>query len=232
MSSSGAIFSPRAMSRGIIPLTHRLFGRLGCQAFGDLIMKQPATPKQPWERREWPSKGDADINLLWRTLGQCLSRWEEYENFLSSIFSYFVAKRDWPGGRRPYHAVRAFEARAEMLRAASEAYFAENPDETLLTAFKQVLRDATCYAARRNEMAHGAIGAYQSSKDARPLGTVEAGHALYPSAATFKWRDVKGTPEYCYTSAELIYFHGQLDTIEQRAWDLMGAFAKKHGPTT
>ena len=44
--------------------------------------------------------------------------------------------------RRAYCAVRTFEGRAEMLRAASEAYFFTHPDSGLQERFKAVIKEA------------------------------------------------------------------------------------------
>src|SRR5438552_17358888 len=121
------------------------------------MAKKEPKPKQmmPWDRRPWPVNGDADINKTYASVGLFLSQWERYEGVLSLLFSAFVSRSQNKAARRAYVAVRTFEGRAEMLRAASSAYFDEHPDEKLQEAFKTVVKEATCFCPRRNDVAYG-----------------------------------------------------------------------------
>jgi hypothetical protein len=124
------------------------------------MAKKESKPKepQPWDPRSWPKQGDKILSTTYAAAGRALSQWERYEGVLSLVFSTFVAGSETQTAKRAYVAVRTFEARANMLRASSMAYFAEKPsDQHLQEPFKTILRDATCFGPRRNEIAHGVV---------------------------------------------------------------------------
>jgi hypothetical protein len=181
---------------------------------------------QPWDRCPWPARGDAEMDKLYAAVGRLLSQWERYEATLALLFSGFVAGFDNKPARRAYSAVRTFEGRAEMLRAASTAYFAEHPDEKIQEAFKTVLKEATCFAPRRNDIAHGVVdfffpeAAFASGNIDGYI--VENTYGLYPTAASFKERSLANAPTYCYTSAELDYFHGHFFRLVSEAIKVAG----------
>ena len=112
---------------------------------------------------------------------------------------------------RSYSAVRTFEGRAEMLRAASGAFFYGHGEGAahLLEPYKSVLRDATQFSQRRNDVAHGVVDYYRPEPpEPQPVPAPDS-YALFPGYATFKERDLESVPSYCYTSNELEYFRQQ-----------------------
>jgi hypothetical protein len=201
------------------------------------MAKKEAKPKepQPWERRSWPKQGDKILSKTYAAAGRALSQWERYEGVLSLVFSTFVAGTETQAAKRAYVAVRTFEARADMLRAASLAYFAEKPsDQHLQEPFKTILRDATCFGPRRNEIAHGVVDFYfrENVKCPVPLPEKlpeEAEYALYPSFASFKERSLTNAPTYCYTSLELNYFSGQFIRLANEAFIFALQLSKARG---
>jgi hypothetical protein len=173
------------------------------------------TELKPWDRRPWPAKGDKEINVLYASVGRALSEWEVLEDQLSLLFSAFVAGFDSRSARRAYVAVRTFEGRADMLRATSESFFDMKPNEELLQDFKSVLSAATCYAPRRNDIAHGVVDYWQAyPPKVLPEDYVGDSWALYPSFASFKDRDVRDLPKYCYTAVEIDYFKTEFEKVQ------------------
>jgi hypothetical protein len=194
----------------------------------NFMSKKKDRPKttQPWDRRSWPARGDAEMDKLYAAVGRLLSQWERYEAALALLFSGFVAGFDNKPARRAYSAVRTFEGRAEMLRAASTAYFAEHPDDKTQEAFKTVLKEAVSFSQRRNDVAHGVTDFY-FPEAAFASGNidgyiVENEYGLYPSAASFKERSLANAPTYCYTSVELDYFHGHFFRLVNEAMKVAG----------
>lgn len=175
--------------------------------------KSPKEPeRKPWDRRPWPPKGDQDNNVLYASVGRSLSQWERLEDALSLLFSAFVSGHNSKAARRAYVAVRTFEGRAEMLRAASEIWFDSNSRPDLLTDFKAILSAITSYAPRRNDIAHGVVDAWLP-EPATASSKLATGWALFPSYASFKDRDVKDLPKYCYTSTEIDYFEKEFSKL-------------------
>ena len=183
--------------------------------------KEPtARERRPWDRPSWPAEGDRTLDAVYAAVGGALSEWERYEAVLSYVFAGFTTPTEVAIGRRTYSAVRTFEGRAEMLRAASEAYFTKYPNAKLLTQFKDVLRAATAFAPRRNDIAHGSADHYRRAPPAPLEIPAPDRYALFPAFASFRERDMSGTPSYCYTSAEIEYFRGQFLLLRRPARDL------------
>lgn len=181
--------------------------------------KKPPT-SSPWDRCPWPSQGDHNQERLYAGIGRALSEWERYDTTLSFLFAAFVSPAAPLGARRAYSAVRTFEGRVEMLRAASEAHFSAHPDNERQEDWKTILRDSNKYAERRNEIAHGAVEHYVPQPPAlKTVGGV-AGYALFPSFSTFRNRDLVGDPAYCYASPELEYFRARFYLLRKPALDL------------
>jgi hypothetical protein len=186
------------------------------------MTKKPIKPKElnPWDRRPWPTSGTKSLSKLYASVGQTLSQWERYEDVLSRIFSALVTDGHTIPSQRAYTAVRTFEGRSEMLKAASAAYFTMWPNDKLQAEFKNILKDAKNYAPRRNEIAHGTVDHFEPWPIIRPHRSgyrPKASYALYPSYANFKDRDITGVPSYCYTSPELDYFYRQFYNLMQPA---------------
>jgi hypothetical protein len=190
-------------------------------------MAKMPKPKElkPWDRRPWPPHGDTDQEKLYAGVGRALSEWERYDARLSFLFAAFTSQEDNAIGRRAYSAVRTFEGRRDMLRAASEAYFVLHPNKEFLAAFKEILRNAATFSERRNDISHGAVDHYRPEPPTLPptLGGDE--YALFPSFATFRTRNVNNEPTYCYTSAELEYFRQQFYELRRPVADLAALLA-------
>jgi hypothetical protein len=186
-------------------------------------MSKQSPKENIWDRRPWPKIGDADIEITYASVGRAISRWEAYDGILSVLFSAFVSPGfTTRGAMRAYSAVRTFEGRLEMLRAASQAYFDEQPDEKLLAGFKDILRSASCFAPRRNELTHAAVGRFIS--DDRAAAKT---YALYPAYASFKERDLRNKPTYCMTSVEIDYFSEHFFRLQKPVTALTGLMARR-----
>jgi hypothetical protein len=184
-------------------------------------------PKElkPWDRRPWPDKGTKSLRNMYAAVGRTLSQWERHEFALSRLFTALVTSRDSLPAARAYCAVRTFEGRADMLRAASAAYFLLWPEQDLQKQFKIILSHAASFSPRRNDIAHGVVDyheklPYPTTNLRKPRKTQT--YALYPSYANFKDRAVTGVPEYCYTEVELDYFYGEFLKLVEPAFTLAG----------
>lgn len=191
-------------------------------------MAKTSRPKElkPWDRRPWPKRGSGSLSKLYAAVGAALSEWERFEDELSRIFAALVSDPMSLPAQRAYNAVRTFEGRAEMLRAASEAYFVLWPNSSLQVSLKGLLRDAICYSQRRNDIAHGVVSYFEAlpwpayprwgKKPPKSFG-------FYPSNANFKDREIGGPggiPTYCLTVAELDYFLQEFRKLRQPAINL------------
>jgi hypothetical protein len=189
----------------------------------------PREDVQPWDPRPWPKRGDGSIESLYAAAGRALSQWERYENTLSLLFSAFVTTALTPAAHRAYRAVRTFEDRVEMLRAAAEAYFAEKPDPDLLTQFKEILQSAANFAPRRHEIAHGVVDHFMPS----PPGSTspdDATYCLYSSCKRSSERDHGNHPSYCFSSAELDYFFSEFYRLQEPAASVTMRILKRDQP--
>lgn len=171
------------------------------------MAKHTNKPKQlrPWDRQPWPKRGSKSAERLYASIGRALSSWEYFEADLGVIFSLLAARTVSTPARRAYYAVRTFEGRAEMLQAASEAFFAECANSELQDEFKALYKSAKLFAPRRNDIAHGVVDHFRRDP---LLGARKRfkSFALYPSFANYKDRALDQMPAYCYSAVEIDHY--------------------------
>jgi hypothetical protein len=167
--------------------------------------RNEAKPPEPWDRKPWPEVGDDKAEKTYAAVGRALTAWELYEANVAAMFSVLVAGTKSLAAYRAYCAVRTFEGRLDMLRAASTAYFAQRPDSQQQDLIRTIVREAASYCPRRNEIAHGMVHRFQR-KPEKSQSPKEDTFALYPPYVTFKERDLLQVPTYCYTSVELTHY--------------------------
>jgi hypothetical protein len=186
-------------------------------------MPKSESPKEikPWERRPWPEGGDENKDALYRSVGEALSSWERFEGIMSLLFSAFVGVYDTKAAQRAYASIRTFEGRAEMMRAATEAYFSSYKNDELLQLWKNILSRCTNFSKRRNEIAHGVVDFYYLTPKKEVI-VRQIDYALYPSFSSFKDRDLSNEPEYCMTSKEILYFSTEFEQLNDDASLLYG----------
>lgn len=186
------------------------------------MTKKDAKPKEPkpWDRRPWPESGDRNQEKLYAAVGRAISEWERYEAMLAFLFANFLGSHLLLAGRRAYSAVRTFEGRTAMLRAASEAYFYGAPHPELLAKFKTLLTHATKFSEIRNEIVHGVVDHYRPEPPAPEPRPALNAYALFPAYASVKDRDPDSVPGYCYTSVELEYFRQEFFKLRNPAHTL------------
>jgi hypothetical protein len=81
---------------------------------------------------------------------------------MATLFARFIGvQTDTLPATRAYGSVLTFRGRAEMVEAASEAYFFSTPDSELEPELNEVLKEARNYATRRNEIAHGIVRSFE-----------------------------------------------------------------------
>lgn len=173
--------------------------------------KEVAAPNQkPWERPPIPVIGDETHDEIYRAVGWTLSGWEMLEMSLVGLFDTLIGiALDSHASHRAYGAVTIWNIRRDMLRAAAEAYFLEFPNPTLAKEISEAINLVDRYAARRNDIAHGIVLAYDEIFGTpSPLGGFR-GWLLFPALTSTKamklpFRD----PKYAY-SAEHIRGFGQ-----------------------
>jgi hypothetical protein len=170
-----------------------------------------------WERRLWPAEGEAKEEPLFYHVGRFLSLWEKLEAGLAFLFATFSGP--YPSSepaRRAIFAVRTFEGRVAMLKAASTAFFETVDDMELQDECKELIISAQCYSLRRNDIAHGLVSWFATEEEWQKYGAVNNHntYALYPSIASFKERDLLGKPTYCMTSKEIEFYFSKIVRLQ------------------
>ncbi|MEH2471913.1 hypothetical protein V1281_006899 [Nitrobacteraceae bacterium AZCC 2161] len=187
------------------------------------MSKQKEPKANIWDRRPWPKIGDPTVEVIYEAVGRALSSWEIYEGLQSVLFSAFVTPNlQTKAAMRAYSAVRTFEGRNEMLRAASQAYFHEQPETELQDAFKGVLSTAASFSPRRNEITHASVNTFTTDE-----GSATDTFALYPAYASFRERDMKNIPTYCMTKAEIDYFSAHFREMQTPVRTLVGQITSR-----
>lgn len=181
-----------------------------------------------WDVCPWPSKGDNSSQDIYIAVGRALTTWEEFEGFLSLLFAELVGSRNTQAARQAYCAVRTFEGRSEMLKAASSAYFHDFPNNDFRKNILDLIKEAKNLAPRRNEIAHGIVRDFYElpHPDIPPFRTGQ--YALFPTYADSKKRDVNTNPSYCYTSVELNHYTEQFIKLCGKVGFIQGMFSRKY----
>jgi hypothetical protein len=181
----------------------------------------------PASRRPWPVAGDADMQTIYASVGQALSQWERCEAHLAMLFSALVTGMENDIARRAYCAVRTFEGRPSMLRAAATTYFHTSPDTELQSLFESIRKEASNYSERRHDIAHGVVFFWQPAPP-KTRDPEEKTFALFPSAASLKgWAPEQPIPEYCYVAADIDYFYARFNDLTGPPSSLAGHIIRK-----
>lgn len=168
---------------------------------------------QPWERpKHLPTHGDLERNTTYLAVGRALSHWERFEAYLALIFTETIGLRPTQDicAVRAYGSVMSFKARADMIDAATQAFFFMRPNLTLHQQFDELMLMARGYSGRRNDLAHGVVD-YHPEYYATDPEDASRGHVLLPSENATKTRvlhsvgfsPVKQNPLYYYSSEQI-----------------------------
>lgn len=192
--------------------------------------RPPPTPKQPkpWDRPLNAELGDELEDATYAAIGRALSSWERFELAMGGLFSRFLGVGgDTLPAIRAYGSVTTFRGRADMIQAASEAYFFARPHGDLSPRVASLLKEARGYSPRRNEIAHGIVRMIYGHS---VRGVRELGFAVHPSDyATNKTKleqgvgtrsGIKRSPEYVYASGTIIDFSNKFAQLRQRTQKL------------
>src|SRR5260221_14594172 len=94
---------------------------------------------QPWDVPLAPANGDSHGDDITRAVGRALTSWEYVEEELAKIFAILVntdiSDLERAPAFRAYGSVPTARGRPDMLDAAAEANFYNNPNPQLQSAF-------------------------------------------------------------------------------------------------
>lgn len=162
----------------------------------------------PWNRPPIPVIGDETPDEIYTAVGWALSGWEMLEMGLVGLFDTLIGiALDSHASHRAYGAVTIWNIRRDMLRAAAEAYFLEFPNKPLASAVEEEIKFADRYAARRNDIAHGIVLAYDEVYGSpSPLGGFR-GWLLFPAVTSTKAMTLPfSSPKYAYSANQIRFF--------------------------
>ena len=198
--------------------------------------KPPPTPPQPnpWDVPPLPLTGSPTEEAVYLAIGRALTGWERMEGVLTNIFGTLAEPYgDGLVARRAYGSVLTFRGRSEMIEAAAEAFFWRRDNPTLRPAIRAFLQEAVKFAGRRNEIAHGIVGIYETGLprfiQAAPgyvLGPPEYATnktELKPGRHAFEY--VHHAPKYAYTAAQIDVFREQFGRLERHASAILAYLA-------
>jgi hypothetical protein len=169
-----------------------------------------------WDRpySETISKeGDLSEAVLFTAVGQCLSRWEELEVNIATLFAVVTGSMDqWHYGPaiRAFGVVNSAPTRRDMILQAAEAFFTQLKHEDASKLFAEVKGALNYYvgwSGRRNDVAHGVVteSAFDPGVDT-PDDQWEECFLLCPSYTTSKKWPIESEPAYNYRASEIEKF--------------------------
>lgn len=156
---------------------------------------------------------------------------------MANLFAGFMgAHSNSLPATRAYGSVLTFRGRADMVDAASEAYFLENKNVDLEKEVDTILVEARGFAARRNEIAHGIVKNVQVGSKPPLAAKLQVpvmksiGFAVVPSNYATNKVDLTGghtlltpvvpRPKYTYSSKEIYELSEKFDALSARVRDL------------
>ncbi|MFN3627505.1 MAG: hypothetical protein ACK4S3_06460 [Parvibaculum sp.] len=168
----------------------------------------------PYDRPPLASKGDDDVNDIYRSVGKALSTWEALETAQASLYGFLI-QNSYGVAAAVYGLANNAQAKRDMITTALEWVLSENKDLTreITTAVNMTVK----LSARRADIAHGR--ALSLTADGR-----EAGCFLIPgihATKHVKTMDLLNRPKgtvktlkvfvetmfsYAYTSDQILAF--------------------------
>lgn len=191
---------------------------------------------EPWDRPPLPKRGNRSDRVLFKSIGRALNAWEEVEISMAHLCAAFATGDRFDSqANHAYGEPSNFNARRDRLQHAAERYFLAHPSQDVEGEFCRLMRLATGYSARRNDIAHGHSLPIQWTVDpaARPSLLSIAGHhewCLVPPHFSAKKFTGKNRPAYAFTSREVHQF-GQVFWDIAHAVSNLSIWAIQHGPS-
>ena len=174
---------------------------------------------RPWDVRPVREQGDPTAEPLYTAVGRALSMWGSFETRLGLLFGQFMLTESPEMAARVFGAIRTFEGRLDLLKAAADLYFRLYTMTETETRFKNLSNGPwRVFGARRNELAHGEVQPYGVfRKIAAPPGTdvmLWSGiHYLVPSFIdTSKWKTA-APPSYCYVADDVEHYAAEFGKL-------------------
>jgi hypothetical protein len=164
-----------------------------------------------------PTMGDETPDIIYTAVGAALSRWEAAEMKLASLFSVLLGIHSSTPALRAYGAVTTFQVRQQMVLAAADSFFHDNPDPDLQRRihdlFKKLMNDAS---ARRNEIAHGIVTNIHTSRKL-------PNYFLVPPYHSTRKRGHDAEPSYLYTASHISTYAMHFDTLSKIIFQVVRA---------
>jgi hypothetical protein len=173
----------------------------------------------PWDMLPVSPTGDFDEKHLFECVGRALSEWEQVEAGCAEIFAALVMspkkKTHLAPAIRAYGTIVSFRGRAEMIRAAADAYFLTRKQkaQSFQNQLDNLMKQYQGFANRRNEIAHGCVlmlhKTTRPNRPKRPLGFY-----VMPSFFNPKKFKLDRSITYRYTSKDLIHFRQEFTKLK------------------
>jgi hypothetical protein len=158
----------------------------------------------PWDRPPLAQRGSAK-RVLYEAIGEALMNWEEVEGALAHLYSALVNGRRNTEANQEYGISLNFVGRIHGLKTVACRYFHKHPSQASEGGFDELVRLASSWSSRRNDVAHGRA---RPSKwivpSTGPYGELERWFVIPPH---FKGDRFTGTvPAYILSSREIRRF--------------------------
>jgi hypothetical protein len=164
-----------------------------------------------------PKIATKDVNDIFQAVGASLSAWEFLEHQIAMLFSLLVSEipppqplNDFTPAVRAYGSIVSFQARAGMVEAAARAYFHLHPHDEFEQWYKDLMKAANGWSARRNDVAHGTVNGCPWDSNLC---------LLWPSDYNTKKYSLERLPAYLYN-------HIQIKEFTDQFYDLNTEFTK------
>lgn len=174
---------------------------------------------EPWDIPSFPKCGNKSQAVLFESIGRALMNWEELEGTLAHLYSAFVAKTRFNvAANREYGVPDKFAERLRGLDKCAQKFFIACHSQQLEGDFAKIIKYASGYSMRRNEIAHGRARPFQWVRGGLYAGAHE--WCVIPAHFRAKKFTKADRPSYVYTSREINRFAAAFWEISLWANDL------------
>jgi hypothetical protein len=193
------------------------------------LIGRQAVP-DPWDAPPFPKRGNHSRRVLYESIGRALSTWEELESTLARLYAAFCGKDQYDTeANHAYGTELNFRNRLTELQRSACRYFIKRPHQDLEGDLAWVVRYATGYSRRRNDVAHGVVRLLHMVLDPRQgFLSAEPGWCLVPPHFREDKFSSPTLPDYILTSREINRFANAFWPLVRRAHALSDTVELPH----
>lgn len=179
----------------------------------------------------FPDKdGDKDDVAVFYAVGYAVNKWEHLESRMAELFCRIIGG-DYLAAYRAYGTPVAFQARIQMLKAATEARLVcDKSEKEIFEKIEATLNKIDSLSGRRNEIAHGALKEHNTRIESM-RGKVKEFSGFYWAATPYNTQknSFSGGSKFFMNSQDIMRHAADFHAVRGEVNDLIDALPMRQG---